>query len=61
MGGYAEAWSADGRGRLFGAVPQVAEMQSEGVAAGAARAVATHALSIFGDHCEVRAADEGHG
>jgi pyruvate-ferredoxin/flavodoxin oxidoreductase len=98
MGEHADAWSARGRENLWGAVPQVIEMQSEGGAAGAvhgalqagslattftasqglllmlpnmfkiagelspfvmhvaARAVATHALSIFGDHSDVMAA-----
>src|SRR5579872_6950204 len=97
MGELADAWSASGRTNLWGAVPAVAEMQSEGGAAGAvhgallsgalattftasqglllmlpnmfkiageltpavfhvtARAVATHALSIFGDHSDVMA------
>jgi pyruvate-ferredoxin/flavodoxin oxidoreductase len=98
MGEQADAWSAAGRENLWGAVPRVVEMQSEGGAAGAihgalqagamcttftasqglllmlpnmfkiageltpavfhvaARAVATHALSIFGDHSDVMAA-----
>jgi pyruvate-ferredoxin/flavodoxin oxidoreductase len=98
MGEHADAWSADGRANLWGAVPDVVEMQSEGGAAGAvhgalqagaltttftasqglllmlpdlfkiageltpfclhvaARTVATHALSIFGDHSDVMAA-----
>ena len=98
MGEHADAWSADGRANLWGAVPEVVEMQSEGGAAGAvhgalqvgamtttftasqglllmlpdlfkiageltafcmhvaARTVATHALSIFGDHSDVMAA-----
>jgi pyruvate-ferredoxin/flavodoxin oxidoreductase len=98
MGEHADAWSAAGRTNLWGAVPEVVEMQSEGGAAGAvhgalqagaltttftasqglllmlpdlykiageltpcclhvaARAVATHALSIFGDHSDVMAA-----
>jgi pyruvate-ferredoxin/flavodoxin oxidoreductase len=98
MGEHADAWAADGRQHLWGAVPQVVEMQSEGGAAGAvhgalqagalvttftasqglllmlpdmfkiageltaycmhvaARSVATHALSIFGDHSDVMAA-----
>ncbi|HEY7202248.1 MAG TPA: pyruvate:ferredoxin (flavodoxin) oxidoreductase [Candidatus Dormibacteraeota bacterium] len=98
MGELADAWSAAGRANLWGAVPRVVEMQSEGGAAGAihgalqagamcttftasqglllmlpnmfkiageltpavfhvaARAVATHALSIFGDHSDVMAA-----
>ena len=97
MGELADAWSAGGRTNLWGAVPEVVEMQSEGGAAAAlhgavqkgalatsftasqglllmiptmfkvageltptvlhvaARAVATHALSIFGDHSDVMA------
>ena len=97
MGELADAWMAAGRPNRWGAVPAVAEMQSEGGAAGAlhgalqagglatsftasqglllmvpnmfkiagelspavlhvtARAVATHALSIFGDHSDVMA------
>jgi pyruvate-ferredoxin/flavodoxin oxidoreductase len=98
MGEHADAWSAAGRTNLWGSVPLVVEMQSEGGAAGAlhgalqkgalgttftasqglllmlpnmfkiageltpavihvaARALATHALSIFGDHSDVMAA-----
>jgi pyruvate-ferredoxin/flavodoxin oxidoreductase len=98
MGELADAWSAQHRTNLWGAVPEVIEMQSEAGAAGtmhgalqkgalattftasqglllmlpnffkmagellpgvvhvAARAVATHALSIFGDHSDVMAA-----
>lgn len=98
IGEHADAWSADRRGNLWGTVPTVVEMQSEGGAAGAvhgalqagaltttftasqglllmlpdlfkiageltafcmhvaARTVATHALSIFGDHSDVMAA-----
>jgi pyruvate-ferredoxin/flavodoxin oxidoreductase len=98
MGEWADAWSAEGRANIWGTVPLVIEMQSEGGAAGAvhgalqtgsltttftasqglllmipnmfkiageltstvfhiaARAVATHALSIFGDHSDVMAA-----
>src|SRR5262245_2451630 len=98
MGELADAWSAALRPNLWGHVPEVVEMQSEGGAAGAihgalqsgalattftssqglllmlpnmykiggeltptvfhvaARAVATHALSIFGDHSDVMAA-----
>ena len=98
MGELADAWSAAGRQNMFGTVPDVIEMQSEGGAAGAvhgalqagalattftssqglllmlpnmfkiageltpavihiaARALATHALSIFGDHSDVMAA-----
>ncbi len=98
MGELADAWSAAGIENLWGAVPHVVEMQSEGGAAGAlhgalqagalattftasqglllmlpnmfkiageltpfvmhvaARTIATHALSIFGDHSDVMAA-----
>jgi len=98
MGELADAWSAAGRTNVWGAIPEVIEMQSEGGAAGAvhgalqagaltttftasqglllmlpnmfkiageltstvfhvaARAIATHALSIFGDHSDVMAA-----
>jgi pyruvate-ferredoxin/flavodoxin oxidoreductase len=97
MAEAADAWSAKRQPNLWGAVPSVIEMQSEGGAAGAvhgalqagglattftasqglllmipnmfkiageltpavfhvtARAVATHALSIFGDHSDVMA------
>ncbi len=97
MGELADAWSAAGQANLWGTVPTVVEMQSEGGAAGAlhgalmagamcttftasqglllmlpnmfkiageltptvfhvaARTVATHALSIFGDHSDVMA------
>ena len=97
MGEWADQWSAEGRKNIFGTVPKVVEMQSEGGAAGAlhgavqagalgttftasqglllmipnmykiageltacvihvaARTVATHALSIFGDHSDVMA------
>ena len=97
MGEWSDEWSSNGRMNLWGTVPLVAEMQSEGGAAGAvhgalqagalattftssqglllmipnmfkiageltstvfhiaARAVATHALSIFGDHSDVMA------
>ncbi len=97
MGELSDAWSAQGRPNIFGTVPDVIEMQSEGGAAGAvhgalqagamsttftasqglllmipnmykiageltptvfhiaARALATHALSIFGDHSDVMA------
>ena len=97
MGELADSWSAHGRCNLWGAVPQVMEMQSEAGAAGAvhgalqagalattftasqglllmipnmykiagellpfcmhvaARTLATHALSIFGDHSDVMA------
>ncbi|MEH1931047.1 pyruvate:ferredoxin (flavodoxin) oxidoreductase [Nostoc sp.] len=98
MGEWADAWSAEGRPNLWGTIPSVVQMQSEGGAAGAvhgalqtgslsttftasqglllmipnfykiageltsavvhvaARALATHALSIFGDHSDVMAA-----
>jgi len=97
MGEHADAFSASGRTNIWGTVPLVIEMQSEGGAAGAchgalqtgaltttftasqglllmipnmykiagelspavfhvsARTVATHALSIFGDHSDVMA------
>ena len=45
IGEQCDEWSATGRRNLWGTVPQVA-----------ARAVATHALSIFGDHSDVMAA-----
>ena len=95
MGELADEWSAHGRTNIWGGVPEVVEMQSEGGAAGAvhgalqagalattftasqglllmipnfykiageltpfvahvaARTLATHALSIFGDHSDV--------
>jgi pyruvate-ferredoxin/flavodoxin oxidoreductase len=98
MGENADAWAAEGRQNIWGVVPAVREMQSEGGAAGAvhgtlqtgsltttftasqglllmipnmykiageqtptvfhvaARALATHALSIFGDHSDVMSA-----
>ncbi|MBI4431653.1 MAG: pyruvate:ferredoxin (flavodoxin) oxidoreductase [Candidatus Omnitrophica bacterium] len=98
MGELADAWSSGGIKNIWGSVPLVVEMQSEGGAAGAvhgalqggskattftssqglllmipnmfkiageltpavfhvaARAVATQALSIFGDHSDVMAA-----
>ena len=97
MGEFADAWTVAGRTNLWGAVPEVIEMQSEGGAAGAlhgalqagalcttftasqglllmipnmfkiageltptvihvaARTLATHALSIFGDQGDVMA------
>lgn len=97
MGELADAYSASGKPNIWGTVPMVVEMQSEGGAAGAvhgalqtgsltttftasqglllmipnmykiageltptvfhvaARSVATHALSIFGDHSDVMA------
>jgi pyruvate-ferredoxin/flavodoxin oxidoreductase len=97
MGEFADEWSAKGHKNIWGMVPQVTEMQSEGGASGAvhgalqagalattftasqglllmipnlfkiageltsyamhvsARTVATHALSIFGDHSDVMA------
>ncbi len=97
MGELADEWSAAGRANIWGGVPTVVEMQSEGGAAGAvhgalqagaltttftssqglllmipnlykiageltacclhvaARTLATHALSIFGDHSDVMA------
>lgn len=97
MGEWADAWSMAGKKNIWGDVPEVIEMQSEGGAAGtvhgalqtgaltttftasqglllmmpnlfkiagelnpavihvAARSIATHALSIFGDHSDVMA------
>jgi len=97
MGEHAAEWAVAGRANLWGTVPDVVEMQSEGGAAGAvhgalqagaltttftasqglllmipnlykiageltsfcmhvaARTIATHALSIFGDHSDVMA------
>src|SRR6476646_10297772 len=97
MGEWTDEWSARGLKNIFGQVPRVMEMQSEGGAAGAihgalqggaiastftasqglllmipnmykiageltptvfhiaARTLATHALSIFGDHSDVMA------
>ena len=97
MGEFADEWSFQGKENIWGAIPQVVEMQSEGGAAGAvhgalqtgaltttftasqglllmipnmykiageltafcmhvsARTIATHALSIFGDHSDVMA------
>ncbi|HTW95884.1 MAG TPA: pyruvate:ferredoxin (flavodoxin) oxidoreductase [Tepidisphaeraceae bacterium] len=97
MGEFADEWSSVGKTNIWGMVPRVVEMQSEGGAAGAihgalqagalattftasqglllmvpnlykiageltsfcmhvsARSLATHALSIFGDHSDVMA------
>ena len=97
MGEWADQWKEEGKKNIWGVVPTVIEMQSEGGAAGAlhgalqagalgttftasqglllmipnmykiageltaavihvaARTVATHALSIFGDHSDVMA------
>ena len=97
MGEWADEWSAQGRTNIWGTVPAVVEMQSEGGASAAthgalqsgsltttftasqglllmiptmfkvageltstvfhvsARTVATHALSIFGDHSDIMA------
>ena len=97
MGELADSWSQAGQTNIWGVIPDVSEMQSEGGAAGAihgalqagalcttftasqglllmipnmykiageltpavihvaARTVATHALSIFGDHSDVMA------
>lgn len=98
MGEWADQWASEERPNLWGTVPQIVEMQSEGGVAGAihgalvsgslattftasqglllmlpnmfkiageltpcvihvaARTLATHALSIFGDHSDVMAA-----
>jgi pyruvate-ferredoxin/flavodoxin oxidoreductase len=97
MGEWADQWSAENKPNLWGTIPRVVEMESEGGAAGAlhgalqagsltttftasqglllmipnmfkiageltptvfhvsARTLATHALSIFGDHSDVLA------
>lgn len=97
MGELSDEWAAQGKANIWGSVPRVVELQSEGGAAGtvhgalqagalattftasqglllmipnmykiageltptvfhvAARAIATHALSIFGDHSDVMA------
>ena len=97
MGEHADEWAAHGKENIWGHVPSISELQSEGGAAGAvhgalqtgsltttftasqglllmvptlfklagelnaccihvaARSVATHALSIFGDHSDVMA------
>ncbi len=97
MGEFSDAWSSEGQTNVWGVVPDVTEMQSEGGAAGAvhgalqagaltttftasqglllmipnmykiageltptvfhiaARTLATHALSIFGDHSDIYA------
>ncbi|MBM3334830.1 pyruvate:ferredoxin (flavodoxin) oxidoreductase, partial [Candidatus Sumerlaeota bacterium] len=97
MGEWADQWSSEGKTNIWGAIPQVIEMQSEGGASAAlhgaaqtgaltatftaaqglllmipsmfkiageltptvihvsARTVATHALSIFGDHSDIMA------
>ena len=97
MGEFSDEWSAQGKRNVWGTVPLVSELQSEGGASGAvhgalqagaltttftasqglllmipnmykiageltpfvmhvsARCVATHALSIFGDHSDVMA------
>src|SRR5512136_2028119 len=98
MGEWADQWSAEGRKNVWGTIPTVVELQSEGGASGAvhgalttgaltttftasqglllmipnmfkiageltstvfhvaARAIAAHALSIFGDHSDVMSA-----
>ena len=97
MGEFADEWSAQGKTNIWGVVPDVMEMQSEGGASAAvhgslqagaltttftasqglllmipsmykiageltsavfhvsARTLATHALSIFGDHSDINA------
>ncbi len=98
MGEWADAWASEKKQNIWGMIPSVTEMQSEGGAAGAvhgalqtgaltttftasqglllmipnmfkiageltstvfhvtARTIATHALSIFGDHSDIMAA-----
>src|SRR5665811_2461414 len=97
MGELSDLWASEGKPNIWGTVPQVTEMQSEGGASGAvhgslqrgaltttftasqglllmipnmfkvageltstvfhvsARTIATHALSIFGDHSDIMA------
>jgi len=97
MGEWADQWSSEGRTNIWGTIPHISELQSEGGASGAvhgalqtgaltstftasqglllmipnmfkiageltstvfhvsARSVASHALSIFGDHSDVMA------
>ena len=97
MGEWADQWSAEGKRNIWGTIPEVIEMQSEGGASAAvhgalqtgaltttftasqglllmiptmfkiageltsaifhvsARTIATHALSIFGDHSDIMA------
>ncbi|WP_246564388.1 2-oxoacid:acceptor oxidoreductase family protein [Leptothoe spongobia] len=56
MGEWADAWAASNKPNLWGTVPAIVEMQSEGGVAGAVHgSVATQALSIFGDHSDVMA------
>ena len=97
MGEFSDEWSSKGKTNIWGTIPSVTEMQSEGGASGAvhgslqagaltttftasqglllmipnmykiagelnsfcmhvsARTIATHALSIFGDHSDVMA------
>ena len=62
MAEVVDEWAARGTKNLFGQTVHVSEMQSEAGAAGAvhvfhvsARALAAHALSIFGDHADVMA------
>ncbi|MBI1919519.1 MAG: pyruvate:ferredoxin (flavodoxin) oxidoreductase, partial [Geobacter sp.] len=54
MGEISDAKSAAGEKNIWGTIPSVAEMQSEGGAAGAVHgALQAQALSIFGDHSDV--------
>jgi pyruvate-ferredoxin/flavodoxin oxidoreductase len=66
MGELADAWSAIGKPNIWGTIPLVVELQSEGGAAGAVHGAlqtgsltttftASQALSIFGDHSDVMA------
>ena len=61
MGEWADAWAAGGRPNLWGSVPSVVEMQSEGGAAGAlhgALQTGTLATSFTASHaCAGTAAD----
>jgi pyruvate-ferredoxin/flavodoxin oxidoreductase len=64
MGEMADQWANQGIGNIWGQVPVITQMQSEGGVAGAihgavshvaARSLATQGLSIFGDHQDVMA------
>ena len=54
MGEFADAWSAQGRRNLWGSVPQIVEMQSEGGAAGA-----VHGALQGGTLCTTFTASQG--
>jgi len=61
MGEWCDTWAAQGKKNIWGIVPSVSELQSEGgeltstVFHVSARSIAAQALSIFGDHSDVMA------